>query len=269
LSLRNFSPIEMPKSKKSKIVSLVAYQGDEDDQDSNKSGSETESETSKNSSDFEIEIDSDTNEKRAAIKRDRASTDHSEDNEDKTDEALKKSKGITDEDIELETNDSPALSIKADIELMEENSDSELLNEDLESNESEPLGIYTLEKGFPPGCENIRLPAAPRAPCSQSLQNKIIQVVDRMERFNYSINDDIHRKKSFKNPSIYEKFIDVYGIDEFGSSFPSHVENLKSDGYMFYDELDSIQRAEWARIEKAKKDRTKIEMVSGTKKGTK
>ena len=87
-----------------------------------------------------------------------------------------------------------------------------------------------------------------------------------MNRFNYSINDDIHKKKQFKNPCIYEKLIEVYEIDEFGSSFPDHVEELQSEGYMFYDELDSVQRAEWARIEKAKKDRTKIEMVSGTKK---
>ena len=44
------------------------------------------------------------------------------------------------------------------------------------------------------------------------------------------------------------------------------MEDLKSDGYIFYDELDNIQRAEWAKIEKMKKERTKIEMVSGTKK---
>ena len=89
-------------------------------------------------------------------------------------------------------------------------------------------------------------------------KNKIEIVVDRMKRFNYSINNDIHKKKQFKNPSIYEKLIDVYGIDEFGSSFAEHVESLKSDGYMFYDELDSVQRAEWARIDKAKKERTKV-----------
>lgn len=45
-----------------------------------------------------------------------------------------------------------------------------------------------------------------------------------------------------------------------------HIESLKSQGYMFYDELDQAQRAEWAKKEKEKKERTKIEMVSAVKK---
>jgi hypothetical protein len=102
-----------------------------------------------------------------------------------------------------------------------------------------------VENGFPPGCENIRLPPAPKATCSQTLQvniqtnydfevnlslnksvisnlkNKIIQVLDRMNAYNYSINNDIKSRKKFKNPSIYEKLIEAHGIDEYGSSFPT------------------------------------------------
>ncbi len=89
-----------------------------------------------------------------------------------------------------------------------------------------------------------------------------------MKRYNYSINDDIEKNKKFRNPSIYESLIENYEIDEFGSSFPSN-QDLKSQGYMFYDELDKAQKEEWTKKEKEKKDRTKIEMVTGTKKITK
>lgn len=258
-------------------MSLVAYQsGDESeggDSDQEPTASENESETSKHSSNFEI-IDTDYSiDKRASIKRDRVSAELSDEIECSDDEAMKKSKTHEESVMaeELFNNGSPAVSFKAGSELMEIDK-VEILDENAESNESELVvssSKFTLENGFPVGCDGIKLPSAPTAPCSQSLQNKISQVVDRMERFNYSINNDIRKKKQFKNPSIYEKLIDVWEIDEFGSSFPQHVEELKSEGYLFYDELDSTQRAEWARIEKLKKDRTKIEMVSGTKKGSK
>ena len=51
------------------------------------------------------------------------------------------------------------------------------------------------------------------------LKNKIVQVLDRMERYNYSMNEDIRKKKYFKNPSIYEKLIERYEINEYGSNF--------------------------------------------------
>lgn len=65
------------------------------------------------------------------------------------------------------------------------------------------------------------MPPEPKSICSQVLQNKIIQVAERMRDYNYSINDDINKKKNFKNPSIYEKLIEAHGINEFGSSFPN------------------------------------------------
>lgn len=135
-----------------------------------------------------------------------------------------------------------------------------------ENQVTEASSIYTLENGFPAGCANIRIPPAPQAQCSPELQEKIIKVLDRMNRFGYSMNEDIHRKKNFKNPSIYEKLIESYGIDEFGSNLPSHMEDLKQHGYKFYDELNTEQRAEWDRKAKESKDRTKIEMVSAVKK---
>ncbi len=44
--------------------------------------------------------------------------------------------------------------------------------------------------------------------------------------YNYSINNDIEKKKLYKNPSIYEKLIEVHRIDEFGSNFPNVLYSL-------------------------------------------
>jgi hypothetical protein len=41
-----------------------------------------------------------------------------------------------------------------------------------------------------------------------------------MQTSNYSMNETVQSKKPFKNPSIYETFIENYKIDEFGSNFP-------------------------------------------------
>lgn len=83
-------------------------------------------------------------------------------------------------------------------------------------------------------------------------------MLERMKSYNYSINNDIRNKKKFKNPSIYEKLIEAYEIDEFGSSFETHIEDLKSNGYMLYDQLDQAQITEWAKKEKERKERTKV-----------
>ena len=40
-----------------------------------------------------------------------------------------------------------------------------------------------------------------------------------------------------------------------------HIDDLKASGYMFFDELDQAQRAEWAKKEKEKKERTKVKLI--------
>lgn len=144
--------------------------------------------------------------------------------------------------------------------------DENVAKQEETSTESVETLKLVIEQGFMPGSENIKLPSAPKAECSKRLQDKIIQVQERMNKYNYNINEDIQTKKHFKNPNIYEKFIEKFELDEFGSSFPSHVEDLKASGYLFYDELDVAQRNEWAKRDKEKKDaKLKIEVISGTK----
>ena len=54
-----------------------------------------------------------------------------------------------------------------------------------EGSQEASKSIYTIENGFLKGCENIRIPAAPKAQCSKELQGKIIAVVNRMKHYNY------------------------------------------------------------------------------------
>lgn len=260
----------MPKPKNSKIVSLVsAYESGAESE----SGSEVES----NENDSEIEDEQNENSIGSNESENKANS-----NQPNDENSLSKPIEDTNSNIinidEDENNHHSNLSAETSAEkpVKMETNDVEIeekyKTEAVDSNkiEAEPVpndSIYTLDKGFPVGCELIKLPPAPKAPCSQILQNKIIQVAERMKPpFNYSINDDIQKKKLYKNPSIYEKLIEINKIDEFGSNFPNYIPDLKSHGYLTYLELDEAQRAEWVKKEKDKKERTKIEMVSGTKK---
>lgn len=77
----------------------------------------------------------------------------------------------------------------------------------------------------------------------------------------------IQQRKDIRNPSIYEKLIDYCKIDEYGSNFPLDV--YDPHGWpesSFYEELAKEQKAEMDRREKERKDRTKVEFVTGVKK---
>uniref|UniRef100_A0A8C7XQY9 SAP30 binding protein n=1 Tax=Oryzias sinensis TaxID=183150 RepID=A0A8C7XQY9_9TELE len=82
-------------------------------------------------------------------------------------------------------------------------------------------------------------------------------------------NSHIQKKKEFRNPSIYEKLIQFCAIDELGMNYPKDVfdpHGWSEDSY--YEALAKAQKVEMDKLEKAKKERTKIEFVTGTKKGT-
>uniref|UniRef100_A0A8B9Q0U1 SAP30 binding protein n=1 Tax=Apteryx owenii TaxID=8824 RepID=A0A8B9Q0U1_APTOW len=69
--------------------------------------------------------------------------------------------------------------------------------------------------------------------------------------------------------SIYEKLIQFCSIDELGTNYPKDMfdpHGWSEDSY--YEALAKAQKIEMDKLEKAKKERTKIEFVTGTKKGT-
>jgi len=67
------------------------------------------------------------------------------------------------------------------------------------------------------------------------------------------MNAAIQNRKAFRNPSIYEKLIDYWGIDEHGTNFPKEL----YDAHLFgkeshYEELAKAQKIEMDKREKAR-----------------
>uniref|UniRef100_A0A667YZ79 SAP30 binding protein n=1 Tax=Myripristis murdjan TaxID=586833 RepID=A0A667YZ79_9TELE len=117
--------------------------------------------------------------------------------------------------------------------------------------------------------DEIRIPPEPPGRCSSHLQEKIYKLYERKLHGDFDTNSHIQKKKEFRNPSIYEKLIQFCGIDELGTNYPKDMfdpHGWSEDSY--YEALAKAQKVEMDKLEKAKKERTKIEFVTGTKKGT-
>ncbi|XP_070783213.1 SAP30-binding protein isoform X2 [Enoplosus armatus] len=117
--------------------------------------------------------------------------------------------------------------------------------------------------------DEIRIPPAPPGRCSSQLQDKIHKLYERKLHGDFDTNSHIQKKKEFRNPSIYEKLIQFCSIDELGTNYPKDMfdpHGWSEDSY--YEGLAKAQKVEMDKLEKAKKERTKIEFVTGTKKGT-
>ncbi|XP_038155235.1 SAP30-binding protein isoform X2 [Cyprinodon tularosa] len=117
--------------------------------------------------------------------------------------------------------------------------------------------------------DQIRIPPEPAGRCSSHLQEKIFKLYERRIHGDFDTNSHIQKKKEFRNPSIYEKLIQFCGIDELGTNYPKDMfdpHGWSEDSY--YEALAKAQKVEMDKLEKAKKERTKIEFVTGTKKGT-
>lgn len=114
---------------------------------------------------------------------------------------------------------------------------------------------------------DVDLPPEPTGTCSSDLTEKIVEMTRRMQEKGYDMNLIIQQRKSFRNPSIYEKLIDYCNINEFGTNYePQIYDPLKWDKTSYYDELAKIQKADMEQREKERRERTKIEFLTGTAK---
>lgn len=114
---------------------------------------------------------------------------------------------------------------------------------------------------------DVQLPPEPTGRCSNELQEKIARLHEKMLISGLDMNTVIQQRKDFRNPSIYEKLIQFCSINEFGTNYTLDVYDPFSWGKeSYYEELEKVQRAEMTRREKERKDKTKVEFVSGTAK---
>ncbi|NWU24061.1 S30BP protein, partial [Dyaphorophyia castanea] len=116
--------------------------------------------------------------------------------------------------------------------------------------------------------DEIKIPPEPPGRCSNQLQDKIQKLYEMKTKEGMDMNYIIQRKKVFHNPSLYEKLIQFCYIDEIGTNYPQDMFDPHgwSEG-SYYEALAKAQKTEMDKL-KAKRKRTKIEFVTGTKKGT-
>ncbi|NP_001279067.1 SAP30-binding protein [Callorhinchus milii] len=155
----------------------------------------------------------------------------------------------------------------SETELLEIDGVKEIL--DVEKKNPQELVASFSEKVRNMSPDDIKIPPEPPGRCSNHLQEKIQKLYDRKLHEGLDMNNIIQRKKEFRNPSIYEKLIQFCGIDELGTNYPKDMfdpHGWSEDSY--YEALAKAQKIEMDKIEKAKKERTKIEFVTRTKTGT-
>jgi hypothetical protein len=113
----------------------------------------------------------------------------------------------------------------------------------------------------------VTIPPEPPGQCPAELQDKITRLYRKMESGGLDMNVLIQQRKEFRNPSIYEKLIQFCSINELGTNYPpDRFDPFKWTKDSYYEELAMVQKTEMEKLEKARKEKTKIEIVSGTAK---
>ena len=67
--------------------------------------------------------------------------------------------------------------------------------------------------------EEVKIPPETLRPASPYLESKISGLIKKQQDGGRNINKSIHDHKDFRNPSIYQKLIEMCGLDELGTNF--------------------------------------------------
>lgn len=137
----------------------------------------------------------------------------------------------------------------------------------LDTSTLESIKMVSIDPVPDPVVDGIRLFPEPQGRCSNELQEKINRLYEKMQSSGLDMNHVIQQRKDFRNPSIYEKLIQFCSINELGTNYPAHIyDPLRWGKESYYEELAEVQKAEMNKHEKERKEKTKVEFVSGTAK---
>ena len=146
-----------------------------------------------------------------------------------------------------DTNAVPVpMELESDVEEQKETEQDRSLNKSLSSRVQ--VDAWTEGGKLPPEVEGL---------CSPRIQDAVNKAMQKKKDFGYDMNAAIQKRKTFRNPSIYEKLIEFCDIDEHGTNFPKDL----YDGHLFYpesdyEELQKAQKIDMARREKLLKERS-------------
>lgn len=123
----------------------------------------------------------------------------------------------------------------------------------------------SLSKAITTSDDQVILPPAPLAKCTTDLQEKISTLYSKMMNEGKDMNKVIQDRKSFRNPSIYEKLIEFCNINELDTNYPPEIyDPLRWGKESYFEELAKVQGAEMDKREKERKERlSKIDFNTG------
>ena len=109
-----------------------------------------------------------------------------------------------------------------------ETSDIEEIDESAESINFDAASEYSSQLLRRMSCsgaelQELQLPPPPPGQPDARTIHKVRGALHKMQHHGLDANENIKQKKSFRNPSIYQKLIDFLDIDEGGSNFPKDV----------------------------------------------
>lgn len=130
--------------------------------------------------------------------------------------------------------------------------------------EEEALAAAAVEPLSADAPRQAQVPSSPPGQCSPTLQQKFDRFFERKSA-GLDPNAGIKGRRDFKNPSLYETLVNMFGIDEKGTNFRADVYDPKSfRPEDFYDELGERQAAAEARRKRQQQMSSGTESKSAT-----